>query len=294
MTTNFLIPTFYCEAMVASINKFHTSPSSYKPAIVAHALMELKIALHEFKIPKALSIDDLALAHDRNFVEKILKCEIKNGYSNKNKKIANSLVYTNGAMYDAAKLSLEFGVAGALCSGFHHAEYKHVGGFCTFNGLMIAAIKLLKQELVKKVLILDLDQHYGNGTDDIIHVLNLEDKITNLSFGKYYCERKDAASYMNHLGRLGEILEKTAPDLILYQAGADVHYKDPLGGVLTTKEIHKRDVMVFDTAKNANIPIAFNLAGGYQKDDDGGIFEVKKIHINTFKAAFKIFNKASL
>jgi acetoin utilization deacetylase AcuC-like enzyme len=74
---------------------------------------------------------------------------------------------TSGAMLSAARCAIECGIACAPVSGFHHAGYDTAAMFCTFNGLMVAAISALQGPGIKRVLILDLDFHYGNGTDDL-------------------------------------------------------------------------------------------------------------------------------
>ena len=73
-------------------------------------------------------------------------------------------------------------------------------------------------------------------------------------------------------------------DVLLYQAGADPHVDDPLGGWMTTEELYYRDMLVFHTALEMGLPVAWDLAGGYQKDASGGIPAVLEIHDNTMIA----------
>ncbi len=72
--------------------------------------------------------------------------------------------------------------------------------------------------------------------------------------------------------------------MLLYQAGADPHVDDPLGGFLTTDELARRDAIVFGEARALGLPVAWNLAGGYQRDARGGIEPVLQIHENTLRA----------
>ena len=76
--------------------------------------------------------------------------------------------------------------------------------------------------------------------------------------------------------------------MIIYQAGADAHCEDPLGGILTNEELMERDRKVFQIAKDLGVGIAWTLAGGYQRDRDGGISRVVEIHLNTFRAALEV------
>jgi acetoin utilization deacetylase AcuC-like enzyme len=76
----------------------------------------------------------------------------------------------------------------------------------------------------------------------------------------------------------------------MYQAGADVHIDDIYGGILTTEQMIERDTKVFTIARDLKIPIAFNLAGGYQVDKNGDITKVLDLHINTVKAAISVYS----
>lgn len=78
-------------------------------------------------------------------------------------------------------------------------------------------------------------------------------------------------------------------DVILYQAGADPHVDDPLGGFLSTAQLRERDRLVFVTANSLGIPIAWNLAGGYQVDSGGGIQSVLDIHNNTMRECVSVY-----
>lgn len=269
------------------------SPSSRKPQEVAEALRQFSWV--EFVEPQPLTRDDFKLAHDPGYVDRVMNLEEENGFGSISQSVVDSLPYTNGAMYDAAKAATDEQPTCALVSGFHHAGYygwRHLGYFCTFNGLIIAAHKLLN-EGKKTVAILDLDMHWGNGTDDILRQREpMDDRIVHLSFGRKYNRPRDAFRYLGDLeinGKVREIFEKTKPDVILYQAGADVHVDDPYGGVLTTEQMLERDEKVFTIAKTLGIPIAWNLAGGYQIGPNGQIDKVIELHLNTFRAYEKVY-----
>ena len=176
------------------------------------------------------TVEELCLAHDAAFVRAVLACETENGFQNCRPDVARALPYTTGALLGAASFALQCGIACAPCSGFHHAGYATAQMFCTFNGLVVAARKQLNAQRVKRVLILDLDYHYGNGTDEIIERLGLEQQIENATFGRWYSSSSQAGKYLEHLNRVIETFAEF--DLILYQAGADLHVDDPLGGVL--------------------------------------------------------------
>ena len=274
------IPVFFAPAMVAESEGF--SPSAAKPAAVVDSWRGLGIPI-SIHAPPPVSMDELARAHDRVHVEEILAGRRRNGFGNTSLAVASSLPFTSGAMLAAAREAIRNGaVAVAPCSGFHHAGYGQVEGFCTFNGLMVAALALHAAGEANRVGILDFDQHYGNGTDDIIERLNI-DWIVHHTEGREYRQPKDAAPF---LARIASIVEgMRGCDVILYQAGADPHVNDPLGGWLTTAQLFERDRRTFEAARRIGIPIAWNLAGGYQTP----LRKVLDIHDNTMRACGDCF-----
>ena len=62
----------------------------------------------------------------------------------------------------AAKLAMEYGLACSTGGGTHHAFPSHGSGFCMLNDLSITAQDMIDSNLVKKVLIVDLDVHQVN------------------------------------------------------------------------------------------------------------------------------------
>lgn len=265
----------------------HISPSAFKPRLLVQHLRGAGYPLELYE-PPALSREDLCLAHSPEYVDGVLSCLEPNGFGNIDPDVAASLPYTSGSLYRAGQLSLEHGMAASFSSGFHHARYDGGGGFCTFNGLVIAATKL-HREGARKILILDLDFHYGDGTDNILSHLQI-DFIRHETLGRLYRSRGQGPAYLSALERILCSLRERPVDLILYQAGADVHIDDPFGGVLSTEQMAARDHMVFETSHGLRIPIAWNLAGGYQRDVSGTILPVLVLHEQTYRLASEIYS----
>jgi acetoin utilization deacetylase AcuC-like enzyme len=266
------------------------SPSAAKPTMVVESWFRrgLPIELHA---PTPVTIEQLALAHDAAHVRAILSGRAANGFGNRSPEVAASLPYTNGAMLSAARYALQHRtIACAPCSGFHHAEWRSVGGFCTFNGLMVTACALRREGLATRVGILDCDMHYGNGTEEIIAHLGALVWVRHFTAGADHCQPKDAEPF---LARLPEIVAQMKDrDVVLYQAGADPHIHDPLGGWLTTEQLRRRDAIVFDVLARVGVPVAWNLAGGYQKEPDGSIPKVLEIHDNTAIECLRVLASA--
>lgn len=251
------------------------SPSAGKPALVvqdwlARGLVKDSDVLSFEPVSRA----DLQRAHDGEFVDGVLDLRIANGFGNHDAQVAASLPYTSGSLLAAARHALEH--RENVCSptsGFHHAGHDFAQGFCTFNGLMVAALALLERVDVQSIGILDCDVHYGNGTDDIVNRLGVRG-IRHHTMGGHFHHRGEASTFQQWLDRAVEDCRDV--DLLIYQAGADPHVDDPLGGVLTGVQMAQRDHAVFAAFQGR--PLVWNLAGGYQRDANGGIEPVLKLH----------------
>lgn len=276
-----MIPVFYRPEQSCDEASSY-SPSAEKPAkVVADWLSNPAIASHlAIQSFDAAAAQALYAAHSKDYVHGVLSSQRVNGFGTKSPGIAASLRYTTGSMMAAAVRVLTHKVAGlnvavSPTSGFHHAGYFDGGAFCTFNGLMASAIHVHTLGLARRILIVDMDQHYGDGTDDIIEKLGI-DYVDRITARKSY----QTAAQVLQCAELRSV-QPGQYDLVLYQAGADMHVNDPLGGLLTTEQMQQRDRAVFSSCARLGIPIAWNLAGGYQRDAEGGIEPVLALHRNT-------------
>ena len=288
------IKVYYSKYQTAKSNKSY-SPSAQKPSQVVDDWMESGFDIKVIP-PKKATVADLCLAHDESYVKGVLSGNLENGFGNKSEEVAKSLLHTTGSFLSAAEEAItRGGVAVSPTSGFHHACYSSGGGFCTFNGLMVSAVKLLEKKEVKRVGILDMDFHYGNGTDDIIKKLELKDSIRHFTTGATRRSPSDAETFLESFHLLLKTLfdvkgSSRRVDILFYQAGADAHKDDPLGGWMTTEQLKRRDKIVFEVMKELNIPVVVNLAGGYQVEPDGSIPKVLEIHRNTMEMAQLIYS----
>ncbi len=271
---------FFCPAMVVDAQSY--SPSAAKPGLAVASWQQRGWAL-DLVAPAPVTPAQLYRAHDPAYVEAVLAGRRANGFGNRSPAVAASLRYTSGALVAATREALAAGgVTCAPVSGFHHAGYDFGGGFCTFNGLMVAALEVLGTGAARRVGILDCDMHYGNGTDHIIRHLGLQEAVSHYTAG---AQDLEAVPFLAALP--GLIRDRFAGcDVLIYQAGADPHRDDPLGGWMTTAQLARRDALVFQTALAMGLPVAWDLAGGYQRDAEGGIRPVLEIHDNTMAAAW--------
>ena len=220
-----------------------------------------------------------------------------------------SVLLTAGGCLAAARTALVEGVSAALVSGFHHACADHGEGFCTFNGLVVTADALTAEGAVKRVAVLDMDLHYGNGTAQLavsrpyLFALSIygNDYWNNVPYRDVSIRHhEDGANHRSHALPTGcdgptmlrlvdqalPALLEFQPDLIIYQAGADPYREDPYSPLgLDHDDLLVRDRHVFSFAKSNDIPIAWILAGGYTKD----VNKVVRVHTNTFEAWRGVF-----
>lgn len=278
------MPVFFTKQMVARSDSY--SPSAGKPALVVDSWKRLGLPLAFFE-PAPATRDELARAHDRGYVRDVLELRRRNGFDNCSAEVAASLPYTTGSMLSAARHAVQHGGAAvAPCSGFHHAGWDRGGGFCTFNGLMVTAATL-RAEGAERIGILDCDMHYGDGTDDILERLGAPAWVQHFTAGSRFVRPEQAGEFLDTvLPR--ELKKLKGCSVVLYQAGADPHVDDPLGGWLTTAQLYARDRLVFSTLRELGVPVAWNLAGGYQRDARGGIPKVLEIHDNTMRACAEV------
>lgn len=273
------LPVFYTPRMVARPKSF--SPSAGKPEAVVLDWQKRAFPV-QIVAPEPMTRAELCAVHTPAFVDGILAGKIANGFGDTSTSVAASLLWTSGAMRSAARHALrERAVACAPCSGFHHARFDAADGYCTFNGLMASA-HALHSEGARRIGILDCDMHEGDGTDEIIVRLGRPSWVQHITCGATYFAPDHAARFLEDLPEL--VRSFASCDVLLYQAGADPHLADPLGGFLSDAQLRTRDAIVFREARALGLPVAWNLAGGYQRDSHGGIQPVLEIHAQTVLA----------
>lgn len=235
-----------------------------------------------------LNADLLMGAHSDEYVLGVLDGKIANGFGDKSPDVLQSILYSNACIVAAAKHALKHG--GVVCSatqGFHHAGFDDGYGFCTFNGLMLAAIWSIHANPPRHVLIIDGDAHHGDGTDDIIENLNLHHYIANVTSDHMRNIAPNMVTTADWRQFASDLIDKHKPGIILYQAGADAWDQDPMGsGYLTRLDMMKRDTGVFSAAKQAGVPIVWNLAGGYSEPMQKTI----DLHLDTLRASDEVYH----
>ncbi len=227
----------------------------------------------------------LEAVHDPAYVEEVFRAEVPREKERRigfpvTERIRDRVRHTNGGTWLAAQLAMRHGYAANSAAGSHHALADTGAGYCVFNDLAVASNRLIAEGDAKRILIVDLDVHQGDGTASL--TAGREDIFTlSLHAEKNFPVRKarsnldvplpdslDDDGYMEALERhLPAVMAQFAPDFVFYQAGVDPHVDDKLGRLsLSSEGLEQRDRYVVSLARRSGIPIASALGGGYGDD----------------------------
>ena len=195
----------------------------------------------------------------------------------------------------AGVLALDKGRALNLTGGYHHAFHDRGSGFCIVNDLYLCAVNLLARPGIRRVLVFDCDVHQGDGTaslaqrrDDIFTVSIHGEK--NFPFHKLNSDVDVALpagvrddEYLACVDRtLAQAIDRFRPDVVIYDAGADIHCDDELGHFdISDAGVLARDRLVFGHCDRAGLPVAAVIGGGYQRD----VTALVNVHFQLFRAA---------
>ena len=255
-----------------------------KYGLVMLALDERRAA-YEVHRPTEMPREWIEAVHDPDYVQQVIACAVppekerRIGFSI-TPRVARRALLSPGGTWLAARLALRLGYAANVAGGSHHALYDTGAGYCVFNDLVIAAHRLIAEREVRRVLIVDLDVHQGDGTaalaagrDDIVSFSMHAEKnfpvrkaVSDLDVALPDAMGDDA--YLETLAtHLPPLIERVRPDLILYQAGVDPHEGDRLGRLaLSDGGLEARDRFVMRQASARRVPLASVLGGGYGND----------------------------
>jgi histone deacetylase 11 len=195
-------------------------------------------------------------------------------------RILRPMRLATGGTLLACRLALEHGVAINVGGGFHHAAAEWGGGFCVYADIPWAAAILHGEGRIRKVMVVDLDAHQGNGTAAVFTTWPWA-SIFDVYQEDLFPARKEPEDYPFALpaGMTGSeyldlirdflpgALDAVRPDLVIYNAGSDPFVNDPLAGLrLTMSDLADRDSIVVTFARERSIPVAMVLSGGYSAE----------------------------
>ena len=267
---------FYSPTYVGSRYAFDTTR---KAGWIAASLETSPIAGIELCEPLPLTERELARVHSPNYIDAVRSGEPQRLAESQgfewDAQVWPMVLSSNGGVVAAARAALAEGVAGSLSSGLHHARFDHGSGYCTFNGLVIAAKEALSSG-ARSVLILDLDAHCGGGTASLIRtdsqIWQLDVSVS--AFDTYASTDRIQLEIVQQPSRYLETIKRRLTefdaqrmefDLCIYNAGMDPHEDCTTGGLrgITDAVLAEREKVVFNWCRSRHLPVAFVLAGGY-------------------------------
>jgi acetoin utilization deacetylase AcuC-like enzyme len=205
-----------------------------------------------------------------------------------------------GATIAAARAALDDGVAANLAGGTHHSFADRGEGFCVFNDVAVAARVLQSDGGARRIAIIDLDVHQGNGTaaifagDASVFTFSMHGE-KNFPFrketGDLDVPLPDGTGDIEYLEslrhHLDAVLNRHQPDFVFYLAGADPYEGDRLGRLkLTIAGLRARDEFVFSCCHQRRLPVAVSMSGGYAAD----VNAIITIHANTIRTAARTWH----
>jgi acetoin utilization deacetylase AcuC-like enzyme len=283
----------------------HRFPMAKYELIPAQLLHRGIVRASNFFEPGLADFDTIAQAHAPEYCRQLLDVALppamirRIGFPLSAQLVERELRIVQGTI-DGCLFALECGVAFNVAGGTHHAGRDWGEGFCLLNDQGVAAAWLVNREICRRVLIIDLDVHQGNGTAQLFrenpsvftfsmhseHNFPFRKEHSDVDIGLPDGMEDDA--YLELLrDQLELIFERTRPDFVFYQAGVDVLETDRLGKLsLTQAGCRKRDELVFHYCRSANVPVQVSMGGGYSAQ----IRDIVDAHCHTFEAAIHIYD----
>ncbi|WP_338375969.1 histone deacetylase [uncultured Flavobacterium sp.] len=282
----------------------HRFPMLKYELIPEQLLLEGTALKSDFFEPEICDINSVLTIHTKEYVDDLLNLTLnaraarKIGFPLSKELVERELRIAQGTIIGAQK-SFETKVSFNIAGGTHHAYSTHGEAFCLLNDQAIASQYLLDNNLAKKILIVDLDVHQGNGTAEIFH--NNSKVFTSSTHGKTNYPFKKETSDLDipfedntsddvFLKTISEVIPKLIetqkPDFIFYLAGVDILISDKLGKLGCTLDgCKKRDEIVFEQCSKYQIPVQVSMGGGYSPE----IKTIIEAHANTYRVAKNIF-----
>lgn len=277
----------------------HKFPMEKYQLLPEQLLYEGTLDQAHFFEPK-ICLDEYILAtHDHDYFQRLSELKITpreqrvSGFVHSEQLVLREKRIMEGTRM-CAERALKCGAAMNIAGGTHHAYSDRGEGFCLLNDQAVAANWLLNERLAKKILIIDLDVHQGNGTAELfrdstqvftfsIHGKNnypLKKEVSHLDV-----ELADGTADLEYLTslkvNLDKVLRDFTPDFIFYQSGVDVLKTDKLGRLsLSIDGCKKRDEYVFEIVKELGVPVVCTMGGGYSRE----IKHIIEAHANTFRS----------
>ena len=288
----------------------HSLPEGHRFPMIKYELLPKQL-LHEgtcseenFFEPNIPDAKTILTVHTQEYYKELTELTLdrrairKIGFPLSQELVDREVIIVDGTI-KASQYAIEHGIAMNIAGGTHHAYTDHGEAFCLLNDQAIGASYLLHQGSIKKVLIVDLDVHQGNGTAEIfrddpnVYTFSMHG-ASNYPFKKEQSNLDIALEngikdkeYLKILkNTLPQLIETQKPDFIYYLSGVDILASDKLGKLgCTTQGCKERDRFVLQSCKDFSIPVMCSMGGGYSPD----IKTIIDAHANTYRLAQEIY-----
>ena len=294
----------YNQNYIYPLEENHRFPMIKYELIPEQLIRENTCSSENFFSPTKIDSKIVLKTHQREYFErftslKLSKKEIREiGFPLSQELVERELQIAEGTI-KGVKYSIKNGISMNIAGGTHHAFYDRGEAFCMLNDQAIATNYIIQEGLFKKILIIDLDVHQGNGTASLF---NSNPNVYTLSFHgkKNYPFRKEKSDldmefddntndeeYLKVLREtIPKVIDQFEPEFIFYLSGVDVLENDKLGRLsLTIDGCKERDRFILETCKNNSIPVQVSMGGGYSMV----LKNIIEAHSNTFRLAQEIF-----
>ncbi len=282
----------------------HRFPMLKYELIPEQLLHEGTITNENIFLPKPCTDEIVLWAHNKDYVAKLHNQTLSEkeqrhiGFPQSPQLTLREFIITQGTI-DCCHYATENGVALNVAGGTHHAFADKGEGFCLLNDMAVASNYLLKKNLAKQILIIDLDVHQGNGTAKIFENENRVFTFSmhgehNYPFHKEKSDLdiplKDGTTDKEYLpllqSALSKLIDKVNPDFAFFLSGVDILESDKFGKLKITMDgCRQRDEIVFSSLYKHQIPCAVAMGGGYSVD----VRVIVEAHCNTFRAGKDIY-----
>ena len=286
------------------LDNSHRFPMVKYELIPEQLLRENTCTQENFFVPGKINVNDILAAHKKTYLDKLDNQEFSKkevraiGFPMSPRLIVREKQIAQGTI-EGALSALKHGVAMNIAGGTHHAFSDRAEAFCILNDQAIAAKHLINKNYCKKIMILDLDVHQGNGTAEIFRN---DSQVFTVSFHgkKNYPFRKEKSDfdygfedgtldkeYLNKIEyEIPRLINQFEPDFIFYLSGVDIIENDKLGRLsVTVNGCKKRDEFVIKYCHKNQIPLQISMGGGYSSE----LKEIIDAHSNTFRIAQETF-----
>ena len=258
----------------------------------------------EWHTPAPMPLAWLEAVHDPDYVAEVLEARVPRDKTRRigfpvTPAVARRAAVVPGGTWLAARLALDRGFAANSAGGSHHALSHTGAGYCVFNDLAIAAVRLIEEGTVASLLVVDCDVHQGDGTAALlagrpgiatysIHAeKNFPVRKARSTLDVPLPDGVDDDGYCEALERtLAPLLDDVRPDLVLYQAGVDPFAGDRLGRLALSRDgLVRRERLIAWLMRDRRIPLASTVGGGYGDD----ALEIARRHVTAIMTLGQAF-----